>query len=74
MDTGNFIVLHTCGAEWVKARSAAEALRKCYVPGGYRHARCVIAAAFVAGIHNTEPLRLGAPFIALIGQPVIGTK
>jgi hypothetical protein len=70
MEAGNFIVLHTRGATWVNARSAAEALRLCPVPGGYRHARAVIAAAFTASSHITKPQRDGSPFVAFIGAPV----
>jgi hypothetical protein len=73
MERRDFVVLHTTGQEWVKARSAAEALRKCYVHGGYRHARAVIDAKVFPGQKQLSPLR-AAPFGAFIDQPVAARK
>lgn len=74
MESRNFIVIHTLGAQWVKASCAASAVRMCSVPGGYRHVRGLVAAANVGdGGGDGNPVLThpaDAPFIAFIGQPV----
>ena len=70
----DFIVLHTHGADRVTARSAGEAVSKCYVPGGFREVRGVVEAAYVANAQNSEPRSPGAAFIAFIGTPAGATN
>ena len=71
MEAREYIVLHTTGATWVKAPTAAAALQKCCVPGGFRHARAVIEAAIAVGNHNSQPHQGKAPFLAIVGKSAV---
>lgn len=70
MERRAFIVLHTGGAQEVQARSAREAVQRCSLPGGSRHARGVVRADLVVSANVGRALSIESPFIAVIGQPV----
>lgn len=69
MKKREFIVQHSWGWERVEARSAASALTKSDVPGGYRFARAVFDFSCVAHGGNIEPRGPSAPIIALFAKP-----
>lgn len=71
MKGSEFIILHEAGAAWISAPSAEHALKKCHVPGGARRTLAVVEAAYATGTHNTSPQQCDAPFLALIGRPVL---
>ena len=68
----SFLILHSLGADQVDAHTASEALKKAFVPRGFRDALAVIDAAYVANAR--EFAGLGAPFVGFVGQPVTGGK
>ena len=64
-DKRSFIVLHSHGGSCVEARSAGEALRRAYVPLGFKDARGVIEASIIQRKTGV------GPFCAFLAKPAL---
>ena len=60
-----FVVLHSLGGDFIRAKSAGEALRRCCVPLGFRDARGIIDLR----LFNRKPAC--ATFTAMLAQPAL---
>ena len=68
----SFVILHSLGAYQVDATTAAAALKKAFIPLGFRDALAVIDTGCIA--NALEFAGRGAPFVGFVGKPVTEGK
>ena len=66
-----FYILHSLGTDRVDAESAARAVKKAFVPLGFRDVLAVIDGGYVASVALAPPaVPWDVPFAAFIGRPL----